>query len=125
MSGKPLEEIAAFQWAATNRLVMDDLATLPLRRWTSVDYDELLANPTSTLERLCQFLDLDMDESLRARLARPLPHSAQTHTPPQPDKWRGNASLIERVLPEVAPVYRRLQTLRPVMTARTGTGGAR
>ena len=51
--GRPLEEIAAWQWDSANRYICDDLAALPREHWTVVRYDELrdsrAGNPQSSL----------------------------------------------------------------------------
>jgi len=112
LSGRPLEEIAAFQWDSTNRIVRDDLALLPPDRWTAVEYSELIGAPQATIERLCGFIGIDVDPALRARIEAPLPPARYTQTPPATDKWRMNAPLIERVLPRVASTWQRLMALR-------------
>ena len=110
-NGRPLERIAAFQWDTTNRIVLDDLATMPRARWTVANYAELVAEPRRTIERLCRFIGIDLDPFLAARLAAPLPLAQYTHTPPAPDKWKKHAAQIEPVLPEVTATWRRLQAL--------------
>lgn len=110
--GRPLEEIAAWQWDSANRYIGDDLAGLPRQQWTVVRYDELRDAPRPTVERLCAFLGMDVDPGLARRLAGPLPLSRHTHTPPAPDKWRQNAALVDRVLPAVESTWLRLQQLR-------------
>lgn len=113
MNGRTLAEIAAFQWNAANMTLLDDLATLPPQRWTSVNYGELLADPLATVTRLCEFASIPLDESLRARVQSPLPHSRQTHTAPTADKWRSNEASIMHVLPTVQDTWQRLLALRP------------
>jgi hypothetical protein len=49
-----------------------------------------------------------MDARLEEYLARPLPLSKHTQTRPDPDKWKQNASEIERVLPALAAVRERI-----------------
>ena len=109
MRGRPLEEIAAFQWECTNRIMLDDLAALGSGRWTSVNYADLLSDPAAVASRLCGFIGIEPDAALRERTAGPLPLSRYTQTPPARDKWRLNESLIERVLPAVEATWRRLQ----------------
>jgi Sulfotransferase family/Aspartyl/Asparaginyl beta-hydroxylase len=109
LSGRPLEDIAAFQWESTNRIVLDDLSLLPANRWTVLEYSDLIGDPQASIERLCQFLDLEMDDDLRARLAGPLPFARYTHTPPSSGKWEMNREAIERVLPRVAATWERLK----------------
>lgn len=109
LSGRPLEDIAAFQWESTNRIVLDDLSLLPADRWTVLQYSDLIADAPGTIERLCRFLDLELDDQLRARLAGPLPFARYTHTPPSSGKWEMNREAIERVLPRVAATWERLK----------------
>ena len=111
MRGKPLEEIAAYQWDVTNRIVLEDLAALSRERWTSVSYADLISAPNASVSRLCSFLQIDLDPALVARVNAPLPHSQFTLTPPHPDKWRRNESAIARVLPTVEATWRALREL--------------
>jgi hypothetical protein len=111
-NGRALEEIAAFQWDATNRIVLEDLQSLPRHRWTVVDYARLVSHPRQTAGRLCEFLGIGLDESLNARLSAPLPLSRHTHTPPAPGKWQANAAAIERMMPYVEETWRLLEALR-------------
>jgi Sulfotransferase family/Aspartyl/Asparaginyl beta-hydroxylase len=112
LNRRPLEEIAAFQWETTNRIVLDDLSLLPAARWTAVSYAELVAAPEPVIERLSRFIGIDVDPALRVRLAAPLPPSRYTQTEPAADKWRMNAALIDRVLPTIADTWQRLKALR-------------
>lgn len=109
--GRPLPEIAAWQWDSANRCICDDLATLPRESWTVARYDELRDSAPATIRRLCDFLGIGVDDGLAERLAQPLPLSRQTLTPPARDKWLTNAGLIERILPAVENTWLRLQKL--------------
>jgi hypothetical protein len=111
MNGRPLEEIAAYQWETTNRIVLEDLQALDPQRWTDASYDELLTDPSSTLERLCRFIDVEVDDALRRRLASALPPSRYTDTPPAAGKWQKNADLLDRVMPRVDATWQRLRAL--------------
>lgn len=112
MNGRPLEEIAAFQWEATNRIVLDDLSLLPRHRWMAIDYASLISDPKTTLEGVCRFAGLPTTDDLSARWSKPLPNSRYTHTPPEPEKWRRNQLEIERVLPIVEFTWRRLRSIQ-------------
>ena len=105
---RPLEEVVAFQWRAANQTILDDLAALSRERWTSVSYEDLVRDPASEVARLLEFAGLSMDPQLAAYLAKPLPLSRHTKTPPRPDKWRQDAAEIERVLPGLTEVSARL-----------------
>jgi hypothetical protein len=110
LQGKPLEEVVAFQWRVANETILDDLADLPRERWTTVRYEALLANPRGEIGKLLEFSGLAMDERLEAYLAKPLPLSKYTQTKPDPDKWKQNAAEIERVMPQLEAVARRLHS---------------
>jgi hypothetical protein len=111
LTGRPLEEIAAFQWNSTNRIVRDDLSMLPADRWTAVEYSDFIHAPQATVERLCRFLGIEVDPALRRRITSPLPLARYTQTPPNAEKWRMNERLIERVLPQVTATWERLRAL--------------
>lgn len=112
MNGRPVQEIAAFQWTRVNETVLGDLATLPRERWTPVQYGDFLARPEEQTRRLCRFMGIEMDESLHQRVTNPLPLSRFTQTLPDVNKWQRNAAVIERVMPLVEPLWRRLLNLQ-------------
>ena len=111
MRGRSLEEIAAFQWETTNRIVLDDLGMLPRQRWTSLSYAELLADPARAVRGLCQFIGIEADPALLQRASGPLPLSRFTLTPPATDKWRRNEAAIRRVLAAISATWQRLKAL--------------
>lgn len=111
VKGRPLEEVCAFQWDTVNRIVLDDLSGIPAHRWTTLNYQSLLDEPEKTVERLCAFADLEIDEHLRQRLQKPLPLSRLTHTRPAAEKWRKNEREIESVLGSLHATEARLKKL--------------
>ncbi len=111
LRGRPLEEVAAFQWARTNEIALDDLSQLPAERWTSLRYADFLADPAGVTRKICQAFEIDCDHRHAAYLRAPLPLSRHTHTPPAPGKWRVNEAEIARVLPSLEPLARRLAAL--------------
>lgn len=95
--GKPLSDIAAFQWRAANEVVLGDLGELESNRWMPVNYDDLVANPGKTLASVCKFAGIDT-----GAVAEPiatLPLSRTTLTPPDRDKWRKHEAEIKRLWP--------------------------
>ena len=108
LQGRPLEEIVAFQWRVANETILDDLADLPRERWTSLSYEELLRDPRGKVTELLDFTGLGMDPRLEEYLAKPLPLSKHTQTKPEADKWKQNAAEIERVMPQLEAVAKRL-----------------
>jgi len=111
LNGRPLEEICAFQWESANRILLDDLEKIPRHRWTTINYQLLLDDPESAVEKLCEFAGLELDDRLRQIVQRPLPLSRLTHTQPAADKWRKNETEIESVLGSLKGIEARLQTL--------------
>ncbi len=112
MRGKQLEEIAAFQWESANRILLDDLDSLPDARWTALSYSELTSDPAASIRKICNFLGLEVDSALATRVAGPLPLSRYTQTPPADGKWRRHEEAIQRVMPVVLGTWRRLKELR-------------
>ena len=91
LSGKPLEDIVAAQWARTSQVLLDDLDALPAECWTGVDYDRFVSDPQGETTRLCQWAGFGWDRTL----GETLPLSRYTLTPPDAGKWRRHAGLIE------------------------------
>jgi len=108
LRGRPLEEIVAFQWQAANETILDDLRHVPRGRWTTVRYEDLIRRPRSEIARLLDFAGLSLDPRLGEYLSKPLPLSRHTQTAPDPEKWRQNATEIDRVLPIIAALDARL-----------------
>jgi hypothetical protein len=90
------------------RFILDDLDRIDPERWTVISYQDLLENPDAEIKRLCEFSEIRFDAALRHDVATPLPHSRLTLTALAADKWKKNASEIERILPDVLPVYERI-----------------
>jgi hypothetical protein len=111
LRGKSLQEIAAFQWESTNRILLEDLGALPRARWCAVSYADLVSNPPAAIRRLCDFAGIAMDGPLRERLAGALPLSRFTQTAPTADKWRRNEAEVLSVMPAIQDTWRRLEEL--------------
>jgi hypothetical protein len=109
LNGRILPEICAFQWATANRIILDDLEALPPDRWTACTYSDLTGQTGPTMERICRFAGLDIDERFQQRTSGTLPLSRYTHTAPQPDKWRRNEDLILPVLESVEETWKRCE----------------
>lgn len=106
----PLEAICARQYIACNEAVLEARKVIEPSRWHEVTYEELTAAPVETLRDLFARLDVafhrPVEEYASALLGSP---SSTTLSPPRAGKWRElNREEVERVLPLVAPVERRL-----------------
>jgi hypothetical protein len=107
MRGKSLAEIAAFQWSASNRIIIEELSSLPEERWTAVTYEALVADPQSVLTDICQFANIEADQ-VRVRSGE-LPLSRTTITPPAIDKWKLHETEIEALMPSLAEMVQRIE----------------
>jgi len=103
LQGLSLPEVAARQWRITMERLLDDLSALPGERVHSVDYDEFVAAPESSVGDLATSLGLTWDRSLGADL----PLSKTTVSRPGRDKWRRIESVINQVMPIVKDVDER------------------
>lgn len=103
LSGRPVAEIAARQWAVATNQLLNDLEALDPGRWCVASYDRIVAEPQQEIERLCAFAGLGWDRALTA----PLPPSRHTLTSPEPEKWRHNGEELKPVLPLVTGVAQR------------------
>jgi hypothetical protein len=106
--GQPLAEVAAFQWQAAHRHILDDLAAIAPERRCTVNAAELLQDPRALVDKLFRFIGIPVDEQFAAYLAKPLPTSVHTLTPPQAEKWRRNGASVARVWPQLAPLIAEL-----------------
>lgn len=111
LNGRPLEEIAAWQWREANRIALEDLAQLPRERWTALRYKDLVAEPRRTVESLFRFLGMTIDPMLEKRLCEPAPLSRYTLSAPHPEKWRRNETEVARVLASLEEMEQRLRAL--------------
>ena len=105
--GRPLEEVAAHQWATTTSILLDDLQELPPERWCTLSYEAMLDDPNGVLADLADRLALGWDRPLPG----PPPNSRTTLDAPAADKWKRNEEAIERVWPMVAAVAERAATV--------------
>lgn len=109
MIGATLEEVVAFQWASCIELALDDLAHVPSTRWLPVDYDNLIDDPVSSTQAICDFAGLTFDAVLHRAVTEELSPSSSVVSAPRRDKWRDREETIARVLPLVAGANRRFR----------------
>jgi hypothetical protein len=102
---RPLEEIAAHQWAACNAAVLDYAArpgSLPVM---TLRYEDLVGMPQDALAHLAAFLELEPE--IIPAYGQSLPEVNVVSAPDQ-DKWRREEKVISRIWPIIAPVMARL-----------------
>ncbi len=109
LKGRPIEEIAAFQWQECNEIILEDLSSLPSDRWTSISYSDLIGSPSEELQRLCDFCGAGSGDYLLRRTEDNLPLSASTISPPRKNKWKRHEAEIAGVLPGLANTMTRIE----------------
>jgi Sulfotransferase family len=108
-TGRSLEEVCAFQWISANQAILDASAGIGTDRWVEVRYEEFVDEPREQTARLMEALRLPFDPEVLAYAGTLDRHVTKAVTPPRADKWRReNPREIERVMPLIEPMMRRL-----------------
>jgi len=102
----PVEEVAAFQYAAINRAILDARAGIPAGQWVEVFYEDFLRDPVATFRQVFEGCGLAFDSRLQAHCAEVLDIPYNAFSEIRLDKWKDgrNREKIERVLPLVSDV---------------------
>jgi uncharacterized protein (TIGR03032 family) len=103
LSGRPLPEIVAEQWATTTRTLLDDLENLAPERWCVTDRAALLEDPKREIDRLCGFLGVEPSEVLSA----PLRAAREELAVQSAQAAHESAEVVEGVLPRADDIARR------------------
>ncbi|WP_299793742.1 sulfotransferase [uncultured Shewanella sp.] len=103
LKGKPLEDVAAFQWMQANESIMNSLSKLPDERWHLLSYRDLVDSPYETIASLTTFCQIPFDDALKRLCNDALPHSRYTVSPPAANKWLHNYAAIKNIWPDLQP----------------------
>jgi hypothetical protein len=110
LAGRPLNEVVAGQWAATMRILLDDLDAIPGERKLIARYDAFVEDPEGEIRRLAGLLGLQWDQTL----GETVPLSGHTVSAPEKDKWKKRETEIDAVLPGLKDLIDRAeQAARP------------
>ncbi len=106
----PVEDVAAFQYAAINKAILDAKASVPARNWVEVFYEDFLRDPVATFRKVFEGCGLAFDSRLEQHCAQVLDIPYNAFSEIRLDKWKDgrNREKIERVLPQVAAVAARM-----------------
>jgi len=108
-TGKSLAEICAFQWVASNQAILSAREQLDTDRWVDISYEDLVRSPRREVERVLGELGIPAEEEVLGFADALDQHVTKAITPPREDKWRQeNPEEIERILPLIDPMMRRL-----------------
>ncbi len=64
LSGLPLPEIVVGQWLRIAGTLLDDLDALPPERWCVADFKALLNDPTREVQRVGEFVGIDVNDEV-------------------------------------------------------------
>jgi hypothetical protein len=106
----PVEDVAAFQYAAINQAILDAKAGVPAGQWVEVFYEDFLRDPVAAFRQVFVGCGLAFDDRLQAHCADVLDIPYNAFSEIRLDKWKDgrNREKVERVLPQVADVAARM-----------------
>jgi len=106
----PVEDVAAFQYAAINQAILDAKASVPAGQWVDVFYEDFLRDPVAAFRHVFEGCGLTFDARLQAHCAEVLDIPYNAFSEIRLDKWKDgrNREKIERVLPQVVDVAKRM-----------------
>lgn len=106
----PIEEVAAFQYRAINRAILDARAGVPRAQWVEVFYEDLVRDPLAGYRALYDACGLAFTPAVAEHCAAVLSKPYDVIGEIRLDKWKDgrNRARIERVLAEVAPLAREM-----------------
>jgi hypothetical protein len=106
----PVEDVAAFQYDAINRAILDAKANLPEAQWVEVFYEDFLRDPVATFRQVFEGCGLKFDVRLQGHCAEVLDIPYNAFSEIRLDKWKDgrNREKIEQLLPQVADVAKRM-----------------
>jgi hypothetical protein len=109
-TGRSLEEVAAFQWTAANRAILDAKESIGTSRWAEVKYEQLVDAPAETVAWLLDRLGLPAEEAVLTWASEIEQHVVKSAvTAPRQGKWREeNPAEIQRILPQILPMMEAL-----------------
>lgn len=105
-----IEEVCAFQYAAINEAILEARGLVPPGQWCEVFYEDLVRDPVAGFRRLFTEVGLSFTPAMEHHCANVLDIPYNAFSEIRLDKWRDgrNRERIERVMPRVVPVARRM-----------------
>jgi len=99
----PVPAIAFAQWKAYVEHIVDARRLVPPDRWVEFHFEDLLAQPESTMAGVYQRLGLVPDAGMAAKLQELLANPINTLSPPGHEKWLiQNADEVRALLPQIS-----------------------
>ena len=98
MCYKSIAEIACQQWKLSNQIIQDDLTQLDTNDYISINYQDLIDQPETTMRTIASFAHLSWDQKIQTRCEKRLPVSRLTLTAPQKNKWLKHKTFIQNFI---------------------------
>jgi len=103
---KALVEVCAFQWLKTHEYALNSLSKLAPERVIRFKFEDLMAEPHSSIEKLCSFLDIEFTWNMQ-KIVNEMP-LVNTFTPANERKSRKNQPDLETIRDYIEPMQRLL-----------------
>jgi uncharacterized protein (TIGR03032 family) len=122
VAGMELPEIVTEQWLRIARTLLDDLEALPPASWCVVDFSTLRNDPGPEVERVCEFVGLEVDEEV----SRPLRTLRDEFSVGDGDPGADTDGAFGELLPRTEKLAARARDLlaRPVAPPRPARASA-
>lgn len=106
-----IESVCAFQYRSMNETILNAREQVPKKQWIELCYEDILIDPVAEFRKAFEAVGLAFDEHMQAHCAEVLAKPYNAFSEIRRDKWRDspNAERIERVLPEVEAVSKRME----------------
>lgn len=106
----PIEEVAAFQYEAMNRAILEARAGVPAGQWVEVFYEDLVRDPVAGYQKLYADCGLAFTPEVHAHCEQVLSKPYDVFGEIELDKWKKghNRERVEHVLDRVAEVAREM-----------------
>lgn len=101
-----IEEVAAFQYHAINRAILDARSSVPARQWVEVFYEDLVRDPVAGYEQIYTACGLAFTPEVRLHCEQVLDKPYDVFGEIRLDKWKDgrNRERVERVLPQLQSI---------------------
>ena len=103
---KTLAEVCAFQWLKTHEYALNSLSKLDPERVIRFKFEDLMAEPHPSIEKLCSFLDIEFTWNMQ-KIVNEMP-LVNTFTPASERKSRKNQADLETIRDYIEPMQQLL-----------------
>ena len=103
---KALVEVCAFQWLKTHEYALNSLSKLSPERVIRFKFEDLMAEPHHSIEKLCSFLDIEFTWKMQ-KIVNEMP-LVNTFTPANERKSRKNQADLETIRDYIEPMQQLL-----------------